>query len=286
MEQDKSQKEIVIAKSAGFCYGVKRAINKIEEKVKIAPTYTTAPIVHNDKTNQELKRKGLYFVDSIEEVPKGASIVVRAHGIPKNMIKEYINKGLNIVDATCPNVKKIHNIVEEYSQKGYEIVIIGDKEHAEVKGIIGWIEGKYDIVSSTNDIKKYEKACIVTQTTVNVELAKNLIEEVKNNAMESVVFNTACMATYERQNEAVKIAKSVDTFIVIGDEKSANSCRLYEITKERCNNTYFIKDENDLKNINIVGEKIGITAGASTSKSTIDAVVLELRGKQEAMKSL
>lgn len=269
--------QVEIAKFAGFCYGVKNAVEMTRSVLeKNENVYSTNHIVHNDVINDEFKNKGLVFVKEIKDVPEGSTIILRAHGVGKSEIELCEKRKLNMINTTCKNVSKIHEIVKERSKEGYKILIVGDKNHAEMNGIIGWIEGEYEVLSDVSEIKEYDKVCLVSQTTTNVDLWNQMKELIKESSKECITYDTICMATYNRQKEAKELAARVETFIVIGDKKSANSNRLYEISKEFCENTLFIQTENDFEIQDIKGEKVGITAGASTPDSVIEAVVKKI----------
>lgn len=272
--------EITVANTAGFCFGVKRAIELTENALlKGENVYSVGSIVHNKFVNAELKNKGLIFVDSIEDVPIGSNVIIRAHGITEAESKVCKDRNLNVVDTTCPNVRYIHEIVNKYSNEGYFIIIIGDKNHPEVIGISGWTNGKFKVISCIDDISMCElnKVCIVSQTTMNVETNSLLVEEVKRRAKECIVFDTICKATENRQNELKSLAKDADYVIVIGDKASANSNRLYEIAKNMCN-SQFIENIDEL-DLNFLEQscKICVMAGASTPKCLIDQVVDKLK---------
>ncbi|MBR3887701.1 MAG: 4-hydroxy-3-methylbut-2-enyl diphosphate reductase [Clostridia bacterium] len=270
--------EVAVAKYAGFCYGVKNAVdstrNALEENDNV---YSTDHIVHNQVINEEFEKNGMHFVDSIEDIPEGATIILRAHGVGKSTINECENKNLKIINTTCPNVLKIHEIVKKHSAEGYKIIIVGDKHHDEINGIIGWIDGEYEVVSTLEEVGQYKKICLVSQTTTNIDFWNEISEKIKSNAEECIVFNTICMATYNRQKEAKELAQEVDTFIVVGDLKSANSKRLYEISKEFCENTLFIQTESELELEMIRGKKVGITAGASTPDVVINKIIEKIK---------
>ncbi|MBP3284743.1 MAG: 4-hydroxy-3-methylbut-2-enyl diphosphate reductase [Clostridia bacterium] len=274
-------REIVVAKTAGFCFGVKRAVDLAREAAECSENvYCVGSIVHNKYVNRELEEKGIRFVKSLEEVPDGADVIIRAHGVTQEEIKECEKKHLRLVDTTCPNVKKIHRIVEEYSKKGYRIVIVGDKNHPEVIGISGWSVSPCEIVYQEEELSEeqtFEKICIVSQTTMNLEKNQKIIDKIMKNAKDYIVFDTVCRATEERQNELRKLAQESDYAIIIGDPASANSNRLYEISKEYCN-SQFIENIDELC-LNFLGTscKILVMAGASTPASLINDVVLHLK---------
>lgn len=266
--------EIVTAKTAGFCFGVKRAVDAVYEAInngkKIA---TLGDIIHNSQVIDDLKEHGVYAYDSPEEIPEDCCVVIRAHGVGKD-IYERIG-GRECIDLTCPFVKKIHNIVEKYYKEGYQIVIVGDKDHPEVKGINGWCG--YEAIVIDSEIGKIDKKlsekplCIVAQTTINKKSFVQIVQNIKNTCKSTIEFDTICSATKDRQEEAAELAASSDCMIVIGGRKSSNTRKLYEISKKLCPNTYHVETAGELPHERY--NKIGITAGASTPARIIQEVV-------------
>ncbi|CDF58163.1 bifunctional 4-hydroxy-3-methylbut-2-enyl diphosphate reductase/30S ribosomal protein S1 [Thermobrachium celere] len=272
--------EILVAKSAGFCFGVKKAIEKAfnENGERV---FTYGPIIHNKQVVEDLKNRGIEVVEDLENIKPKDKVIIRSHGIPKNEYKKLEEKGAIIVDATCPYVKHIHKIVEQRYSEGYKIIIVGDENHPEVKGINGWCDNTATIISDVNDIEKLNqnlgKVCLVAQTTFNQNKWYNLSSEIIKRAKEIIIYNTICSATDERQNEAIELSKQVDAMIIIGGKNSSNSRKLYEICKENCKKAIFIEDESELDLNDIKGlSKVGITAGASTPDYTIKAVIDKL----------
>ena len=248
--------EIITAKSAGFCFGVQRAVETVYEEVKKGgPIYTYGPIIHNEEVVADLEKKGVHVIASDDELADihGGTIITRSHGISREEDEKLRATGAKCVDATCPFVKRIHRIVEENSAEGYEIVIIGNPVHPEVRGIMGWSSVPVTVIENT-------------------EQARAFIEQ-KAKGYNVRCMNTICNATHERQTEAKAIASKADIMIVIGGRSSSNSAKLYEICKRECANTYFIQTWRDL-NLSPAGNEqiIGITAGASTPKNIIEEV--------------
>jgi len=277
---DCPNKEVIVGKTAGFCFGVKRAIDLSKTTANMyKDAYCVGSIVHNKFVNDELKELGLHFVKSIEEVPVGSKVIIRAHGVTKDEMKLCESRNLEVVDTTCPNVKKIHEIVSSESNKGYKIIIIGDKNHPEVIGISGWVNGEFEVLNSIEEVenREFDKVCIVSQTTMDIEKNAKIVEAIKKKAKECIIYNTICMATENRQKELKSLAKDADYVIVIGDKGSANSNRLYEIAKNICN-SQFIENIDEL-DLNFLEQscKIIVMAGASTPKSLIDQVVDKLK---------
>ncbi len=279
--------EVIRAKSAGFCFGVKRAVEKVYEQIgKGRKIYTFGPIIHNEEVVRDLEARGVSVIEGIEELKAldEGMVVIRSHGVSKEVYDLLEKKGLECVDSTCPFVKRIHDIVEKESGQGKKIVIIGNPGHPEVEGIKGWSSGEVEIIESieqaerfTNEEKnlavKEEKICIVSQTTFNYNKFKELVEIFQKKGYSISVVNTICNATEERQTEAKEIAALVDVMIVIGGAHSSNSRKLYEICKEECENTYFIQTLDDLRlELPKAASPVGITAGASTPNNIIEEV--------------
>lgn len=272
--------EIILAKSAGFCYGVKRAVNITTDALeKYNELYSGGNVVNNKDVVNELEEKGLKRYSDISELNHNANVLVRAHGIALNELKKYEELNCNIVDATCPNVKKIHNIVNQHANTDCKIIIIGDKGHPEIIGISSYAGNNFEIINSIDEVKKYDKVCIVAQTTFSKKLAKEIIEKIILASNEQIIYNTICEATSTRQNEVKKLADECEFVIVIGDKQSANSNRLYEIAKEINSNTIFIENCNEFEVKNLASyTKVGITAGASTPERVIEDVINKIKG--------
>ncbi len=279
--------EVIRAKSAGFCFGVKRAVEKVYEQLESGrKIYTFGPIIHNEEVVKDLESQGVVVVedmDGLRQLEDG-TVVIRSHGVAKDVYELLERKGLECVDATCPFVKKIHAIVEKESGLGKRVVIIGNPGHPEVEGIKGWsmtetavIDSKERAQAFVNEEKnlnlKGEEICIVSQTTFNYNKFKELVEIFLKKGYNVSVANTICSATEERQTEARQIASQVENMIVIGGTHSSNTRKLYEICKEECENTYFIQTLDDLRlELPKAASPVGITAGASTPNNIIEEV--------------
>lgn len=279
--------KVEVAKSAGFCFGVQRAVDSVYSEIEKGkkPIYTFGPIIHNEQVVADLETKGIKVINTVDELKKlnEGTVVIRSHGVPKEIYDILEKQHINIVDATCPFVKKIHNIVSDESKKDKVIIIIGNNNHPEVEGIKGWVEGPVFVINEEEQIEKIgdlknKSVCIVSQTTFNHNKIKYLVEIIKKKGYDINVVNTICNATHVRQVEAQKIASKVDAMIVIGGKRSSNTQKLYDICKEECNNTYYIQTLDDLDLCELESlESIGITAGASTPKNIIEEVVLNVR---------
>lgn len=279
--------KVIKAKTAGFCFGVKRAVDTVYEQVDTCsgPIYTYGPIIHNEEVVKDMESKGVVVLRTEEELDdlSGGTVIIRSHGVEKRIYDKLEAKGIRIVDATCPFVKKIHNIVQKESAAGKYILIIGSPDHPEVIGIRGWAGEHAAVVQNADDIEnidfsKNRKICVVSQTTFNYNKFKDLVEIIKKKSYDIIVLNTICNATKERQTEAESIAESVDAMIVIGDKHSSNTQKLFEICHRACNNTYYIQTLDDL-DLNQLGsvETVGITAGASTPNNIIEEVQNNVR---------
>ena len=280
--------EVRLAKTAGFCFGVKRAVDTVYEQVtkcKDKKIYTYGPIIHNEEVVKDMKNKGVEVIHNEEELEtlNSGVVIIRSHGVPKRIQMIMEERGLTCVDATCPFVKKIHKIVEEASRSGQHIVIIGDANHPEVQGIKGWSESEVSIIKTEEEAEEFTapsdtEICIVSQTTFNYNKFKYLVEIISKKRYNVHVLNTICNATKERQTEAAGIAREVDAMIVIGDKHSSNTQKLFEICSHACEDTYYIQtlgdlDMNQLKSV----KTVGITAGASTPNNIIEEVQNNVR---------
>ena len=277
--------KINIAKSAGFCFGVKRAVDTVYKESSKKNVYTFGPIIHNDEVVADLERQGVHVINDSEDFKSlsEGTIIIRSHGVSKAIYDEILNAGLDLVDATCPFVRKIHKIVERESGDGRVIIIIGNNHHPEVEGIMGWCHTHPIVIENREQAEGIEldadtKISIVSQTTFNYNKFQDLVEIISEKGYDISVLNTICNATRERQTEARSIAKEVDAMIVIGDKHSSNTQKLYEICSRECHNTYYIQtlDDFDMNQLRSV-ETVGITAGASTPNNIIEEVQNNVR---------
>ena len=282
------QMEVIKAKTAGFCFGVRRAVDTVYEEAKKAgdeKIYTYGPIIHNMEVVKDLEKKGVHTLwteDELDELNEG-TVIIRSHGVAKRIYDKMDEKGLTVVDATCPFVKKIHNIAKKESDEGNHVIIIGNPDHPEVQGIKGWAGENVSVINSQEDAIKFSlksdrKICIVAQTTYNFNKFKDLVEMISQKGYNITVLNTICNATKERQKEAKEIADMVDAMIVIGDKHSSNTQKLFEICSNACENTYYIQTLEDLDLNQLKSFKtVGITAGASTPNNIIEEVQSNVR---------
>ena len=271
---------IKIAKNAGFCFGVKRAMKMAWDEVEKNDSgiYALGPLIHNKQAVAKYEEKGLKTVNEIDTIPNHENMIIRSHGVPENIYKEAKDKKLKIVDTTCPFVKKIHTVVSEYHNKGYEIIVIGDMKHPEVIGINGWCENSAIIIKTLEQMENMEfdnskRYCLVAQTTINPELYISIVNKLSDK-LEEIVFNdTICSATKTRQESAKELAKKVDCMIVIGCKHSSNTQKLVKVCEDLVP-TFAIetKDELDVNTLKKY-KNLGITAGASTPNWIIEEVV-------------
>ena len=270
---------ITVAKTAGFCFGVDRAVQIVDGLLdRQQRVCTLGPIIHNPQTLSRLAQRGVRVVETPQEVSAGEMLVIRSHGVAQAVFDEMESRAVQYVDATCPFVRRIHRIVEKESAAGKQILIIGNAGHPEVEGIMGWSVTPAIVAETKEEMSKIEcdrekPVCIVSQTTFNYNKFQELVEIFKERGYDISIVNTICNATEERQTEAKEIAAEVDAMIVIGGKRSSNTRKLYEICSRECANTCFIQTLDDLhlelpKSVRLVG----ITAGASTPSKIIEEV--------------
>lgn len=285
--------EIVVGKTAGFCYGVKIAVDGSVEQIrdnKNEKIYCLGELVHNKQVVENLEEKGIQFIENINEIKeKNAKVIIRAHGVKKDVYEETKRNNIKVVDYTCPNVLKIHKIAKEYKNKGYYIFLTGTENHPEIVGIISHCGENYTLIKNEEDVEKaieklkksnLEKLLVISQTTFSTkkfDIIKNIIQEKVPKNIEILIKNTICLATETRQKETKELSSKVDAMIIIGGKNSSNTKKLFEVASENCEKTICIEtkneiDKNNYKEIN----KIGIMAGASTPKISIDEVIEEL----------
>lgn len=279
---------IKLAKTAGFCFGVNRAVEIVEEctKDKYNKYHTLGPIIHNKHVVDEFSKKGIAPVDSIDDVKSGEKLIIRTHGVGKSVYDALNEKNVEIIDVTCPFVKKIHNIVKKHHEEGYKIIIIGDKNHPEVQGINGWCENSALILGTPDEAENAKidesRVCVVAQTTFVQEIFKKIVTFLKKTCNDIVIFDTICNATEERQAEAYELASHSDVMIVLGGVNSSNTQKLYSICKSVCPQAYCLEHIDQLpKGCDFGSKRVGITAGASTPA----VIIKEAIGKMENFES-
>ncbi len=271
--------EIVKAENAGYCYGVERALRLVEESLKKSPKpfYSLGPLIHNPQVVKELRKKGIKDVNSLDEIDCG-TVIIRSHGVKPSVFEIAKKKGLNIIDATCPFVRKAQLVAAQLNEEGYKVVIIGEKTHPEVEGILAYAGNNAFVIETSREIskKKFADATrigVVVQTTQCLEKLKRSVGKLLTFTLELKVFNTICSATRKRQESARKLASQTDLVIVIGGKNSANTTRLFQICRRINPATYHIESPTEIqKSWFKRAKKVGITAGASTPNYLINEV--------------
>lgn len=279
---------IKIGKFAGFCGGVTNSVTKTEKYLKeYNNLYCLGELVHNKQVIESLEDKGLITINSLAEVEDNSTVIIRAHGVPNSIYEEAKKRNINLLDLTCPKVLKIHDKVSEYKDRGYYIILVGSKNHPEVIGTISFCGDKSIVIEKIEDIKEvidiyknnnYKDVVIFAQTTIKESLYEEIIELLKKDIKNIVVENTICDATHLRQQECLEISKESDCMIIIGGKNSSNTKKLYEVASSVCSNTYLVETYNELDYTELKKyNNIGIMAGASTPKSSIDEVINKLQ---------
>lgn len=280
--------EIKIGKTSGFCYGVRNTVKKAEEEIEKSngTIYCLGELVHNKEVTEKLKKKGLRIIDNLNE-SKGKTII-RAHGVKKEIYEEAQKKKIELVDLTCPNVLKIHDIAQEYQMDNYYIFFIGEKEHPEVVGTYSFCGKNSTIISKLEEVEdaiqnlkesNLRRLLIISQTTYNLKKYKEIVVQIKEKIEENIEIEekcTICSATEQRQTETEKLSKEVELMIIIGGRKSSNTNKLYDISCKNCKDVIFVENKKDIeKEKERISKfnKIGIMAGASTPEESIDEIV-------------
>jgi 4-hydroxy-3-methylbut-2-enyl diphosphate reductase len=279
--------KVILAQPRGFCAGVERAIEIVERALKKygPPIYVRHEIVHNRHVVEDLRTRGAIFVDELDEIPPGAMTVFSAHGVARRVEELAAERGLPVIDATCPLVAKVHNEGRRYAGQGREIVLVGHAGHAEVEGTIGQIEGKVHLVQTVADVRNLQvsdpdKLAYITQTTLSVDDTRSIIAALKQRfpAIIGPDVRDICYATQNRQQAVRELAKAVDMILVVGSKNSSNSNRLREIGEELGKPAYLIDDTSDLRPEWFDGvESVGVTAGASAPETLVQGVLEGLR---------
>lgn len=284
MYMTKKTPEIVVAKSAGFCPGVKHAIEKVIalEASGKKPVYTLGPLIHNRQVTQMLERKQIVAIDTLTQAEnKKGVLVIRAHGITPDFQREIENYGMELVDATCPLVKHAQNIIAKFAVQDYHTVIVGDAQHAEVIGLMGYTQGRVNVVSSLKEaqaLPHFDKVNVVSQTTQPEAVFYEIAEEVKKHADQCQISNTICQPTKDRQKETIEQAQSADFVIVVGGKHSANTARLAQLCQGLCKHVQHVETDEELdERLVVESPKIFITAGASTPSWVIEGVVFRVK---------
>ena len=277
--------EVRIADNAGFCFGVKRAMkmawdeleNKSENNI-----YSLGPLIHNKQAVDRYKEKGLVEMDNLESIPSESKLIIRSHGVAEKVYTESKAKNIEIVDTTCPFVKKIHDIVKDFSDRGYKIIIVGNPNHPEIIGINGWCNNEAIVINKLEEIDDItfdptQIYCVVSQTTANFESFDKIVQKLKTKINNLTVKNTICFATKERQISAIDLAREVDCMVVIGGKHSSNTQKLVNICKDLVP-TFSVETKEELEKEKFAGFKVaGVTAGASTPDWIIEEVINYLK---------
>jgi len=274
--------EIKVAKYAGFCFGVDKAVKTSFELDYEGNIYTLGELIHNSDVIEQLRKKGIKAINNLDELKERDCVIIRAHGIGKKVYDELNALNVKVLDATCPYVKRIHEIVKKEYEAGKKIVIVGDSKHPEVIGINGWCEGKALIINDEKEAEQLpyfeQKAAVVAQTTFNRTKYEDICEVLKKKFAFVLKFDTICSATVQRQSEAEKLSREVDAMIVIGGRNSSNTQKLFEICKKNCPATYLIENADELPLYDKNVRTVGITAGASTPETVIKEVIFHMEG--------
>ncbi len=280
--------KIIIASSAGFCPGVKNAIERVLHLANEGkkPVYTVGPLIHNKQVTQMLEEKEIFTINTLNEATnKKGVLVIRAHGITPEYQKQVFDAGLEVVDCTCPLVKRAHNIIDDFAKKGYYTVIIGDAEHAEVIGLLGYTQGRGIVVADAEEAKKlpsYDKVNVVAQTTQKEQTFFDAAEIIKQKSKTCQISNTICNPTKQRQKETLELAKNADLVIVVGGKHSANTARLAKLCGELCKQVLHVETAEEVNKEKILDAKnILITAGASTPDWVISEVAKKVKEIKE-----
>ena len=284
--QDAQEREVIVASHAGFCFGVERAVEEVEHQIALDKRIVTyGEIIHNEEVVRSFAEQGVRVIESAEDLAAGsdATVIIRSHGISEAEQEALRKTGCEIVDATCPFVKRIHRIVREAGEQGQTVIVVGAPDHPEVRGIVGWAKGPIHVVETPEMAESLRlpqgaEVTVVAQTTCQYEKFQEAVEIFLQKGYNVHIMNTICSATEERQTEAREIAATVDAMIVIGGAHSSNTRKLYEICRQKCAHTYYIQTQGDLQRDGFVPVKrTGITAGASTPKNIIEEVQAYVR---------
>ena len=277
---------IIVGKTSGFCNGVENTVKRAEDALSKEKVYCLGEIVHNERVINDLENKGMITISNIDESPNNSKVIIRAHGELKETYDKAKEKNIEIIDLTCGKIKAIRVKISKKVGDHY-IIIIGKKNHPESLGVLSFSGNNSNIIEDKEDVKEVitnfnktnlDKIYIVSQTTFNSDKFDELVNLIKENTNKEVeVDKTICDATSKRQNETRELSKTVDTMIIVGGKKSSNTKELEIIAKEHCDNVILIQDKEDLKDNNIVGENIGIMAGASTPTIVVEEIINEIK---------
>ncbi len=289
--------EIIVGKTAGFCFGVKRAVEGSKKEVEAKKDiYCLGELVHNKQVILDLQKRGMKFIDNINEVKSPHSdVIIRSHGVEKNVYEQARQKKINLIDYTCPNLLKIHQMVEKYQKEGFYIFLIGEQGHPEVIGTLSFCSESSCLISEIKQvddaINEFEKSnkdklIVTSQTTFNIDKfneIKGKIEKSIPKNIQIIIENTICLSTKIRQDEVKELSKQVDCMIIIGGKNSSNTKKLFDIAKDNCKNSIMIETKDEIQNNKIFG-KVGIMAGASTPQESINDVIEFIKKNENVLK--
>ncbi len=271
-----------MVKDAGFCFGVKRAINLASGAVRRNrdKVYTLGPLIHNPQVVEALKQKGVEVAGKLDDIRKG-TVIIRSHGVHPEVLARIKKAKLKIIDATCPFVRRAQNVAKLLHRQNYQVVVVGEADHPEVKGIVGYAQGKALVFNhrmGNHGLAKFKKLGVVAQTTLNLDFFKKAVDRLLESSQEIKIHNTICSATASAQSKSLKLAKKVDLMLVVGGHNSANTSRLARLCQEAGTRTYHLETAEELDRRWFRGVKrVGITAGSSTPEWIIQEVVLEVK---------
>jgi 4-hydroxy-3-methylbut-2-enyl diphosphate reductase len=274
--------EIIVADNCGLCYGVKRALKMAKEtrEIKRGKVFTLGDLIHNPQVVSELKSQGIEPSEKLEDIQEG-TIIIRSHGVSPEKYRLLIQKKIEIVDATCPIVKKIQKLVERLAKEKIEIILVGNRKHPEIKGLIGYSQKKGIIVENEDQARKLpykKKRAVLAQSTQDLSLFKKIASILIEKTKELKVYNTICLSTQTRQRSTSELASRVDTLFIVGGKNSSNTNKLFHISKSILANTHFVESAEEIKlEMLNKAKKIGISGGASTPPEAIEEVVLKIK---------
>ena len=276
---------LTIGKHAGFCFGVKRAVDAafaLAQEGK--PCYTLGPLIHNPQVVRRLEGMGIRVIDSLDEIERG-TVVIRSHGVRPEVYAECRRRGLNMVDATCPHVERVHQLVDRYSEDGSPVIVIGEEDHPEVVGIAGWAHGDVYVVPGVQDVERVprlSRALAVAQTTIRADRFAEITQALGQRVEDLTVQDTICRATALRQQEAAELSARVDAMLVVGGKNSSNTRKLYETCRQHCARSLLVESKDDIPP-GFFGPRdhIGITAGASTPEWSLKEVVTRMNDMEK-----
>jgi len=274
--------EIIVAKNSGLCYGVRRALDIASEtrQKKAGKVFTLGDLIHNPQVIADLERQKVHSINDLDGL-KEATIIIRSHGVSPDIYRLLTQKNIEIVDATCPIVKKIQKLVEALAKDKEEIIIVGNKEHPEIKGLIGFSQGKGIIVENENQVKSLpdrKRRAILAQSTQDIYLLEKIVSALIEKTKELNVYNTICRSTQTRQKSTSELASYVDILFIVGGKNSSNTNKLYQISKRILPNTHFIESAAQIKPEMLkAAKKIGISGGASTPPKAIQEAVAKIK---------